>query len=447
MSKELIGIIVHIRSLSKNLLFINLCIKCHIATNQEEVQCIEIIAKNGICQNEPHALLKLKKSVHLGDEVVCTGRWEDPEAVPLNASSHSASFLLHSITVTKPWRSDGNQSKEFQPSAEQMEAMAGRSKDREKDKGKQSADDSSERSQQPCKFFINTSKCTRGESCPFSHPISADGRPDKTILKSWLLDRAAQRRERAVCLGFNNNEVSHVTGHDFSSAAEKSQRAVILASWIVETFGTERLNSGSGVIDVGGGRGGLTFELQFIHGVKVTLIDTRPFKLSRRQHKRMDERGLSEGDDREGMFDPLIDLVKPRRVKEEQVEIESTLHAPRINLMEGQFHQIQSFFTPALWKTEHSPISNLLRNASLVVGLHPDQATNAILDFALETNKPFVLVPCCVFPSMFERYLEDGEPVLTTVQLIHWINQRGGPNALTTALPFQGANTVCYRQS
>ena len=42
----------------------------------------------------------------------------------------------------------------------------------------------------------------------------------------------------------------------------------------------------------------------------------------------------------------------------------------------------------AVWRT--------LANASAVVGLHPDGATEAIVDFALATGKPFAVVPCCV---------------------------------------------------
>src|SRR5688500_3796078 len=43
----------------------------------------------------------------------------------------------------------------------------------------------------------------------------------------------------------------------------------------------------------------------------------------------------------------------------------------------------------------------LLLNCSLVVGLHPDQATELIVDFALKHGKPFAVVPCCVFPALF----------------------------------------------
>jgi ubiquinone/menaquinone biosynthesis C-methylase UbiE len=68
-------------------------------------------------------------------------------------------------------------------------------------------------------------------------------------------------------------------------AAAKRQRAKLFAQWLVDTYGTERLNQGSGVLDVAGGRGALSFELCVKHGVKVTLVEPRPFKLNRLQHK------------------------------------------------------------------------------------------------------------------------------------------------------------------
>ncbi len=45
-----------------------------------------------------------------------------------------------------------------------------------------------------------------------------------------------------------------------------------------------------------------------------------------------------------------------------------------------------------------------------VVGLHPDQATDGILRFALHRGKPFAIIPCCVFPSLFpERRVLPGQ--------------------------------------
>ena len=41
----------------------------------------------------------------------------------------------------------------------------------------------------------------------------------------------------------------------------------------------------------------------------------------------------------------------------------------------------------------------LNKNDSLdvIIGMHPDQATEAIVDMALKYRKPFAVVPCCVF--------------------------------------------------
>ena len=43
----------------------------------------------------------------------------------------------------------------------------------------------------------------------------------------------------------------------------------------------------------------------------------------------------------------------------------------------------------------------LLLQTNLVVGFHPDQATEACIDLALLLHVPYCVVPCCVFPSEF----------------------------------------------
>lgn len=43
----------------------------------------------------------------------------------------------------------------------------------------------------------------------------------------------------------------------------------------------------------------------------------------------------------------------------------------------------------------------IVRQCSVVVGMHPDQAAEHLLDFALQNRKPFVLVPCCVYHKQF----------------------------------------------
>ena len=57
---------------------------------------------------------------------------------------------------------------------------------------------------------------------------------------------------------------------------------------------------------------------------------------------------------------------------------------------------MQGEFNPELWT--RGVLAEQLQTCSLVLGLHPDQATDSIVDFAMHFGKPFAVVPCCVFP-------------------------------------------------
>jgi hypothetical protein len=110
--------------------------------------------------------------------------------------------------------------------------------------------------------------------------------------------------------------------------------------------------------------------------------------------------------------------------------------------------QVQAWFGPDLWGTPGW--QRLFSDCSLVVGLHPDQATEPILDFAVQQRLPFAIMPCCVFPRLFpDRRLQqpDGSlvPVSSYEQLVAYLLQRGG--AQRSVLDFEGANTVVYRGS
>jgi len=52
------------------------------------------------------------------------------------------------------------------------------------------------------------------------------------------------------------------------------------------------------------------------------------------------------------------------------------------------------------WKIDKG-LSKHLETCSIIVGLHPDQPTEAIIDFGLSTGTPVAVVPCCVFPNLF----------------------------------------------
>lgn len=81
---------------------------------------------------------------------------------------------------------------------------------------------------------------------------------------------------------------------------------------------------------------------------------------------------------------------------------------------------------------------------SAVVGLHPDQATEVIVDYALAAKKAFAVVPCCVFPkSNVHRRTADGTPVVSHEQFCRYLAQKH-PAIQSTTLSIEGRNTLLF---
>ena len=75
---------------------------------------------------------------------------------------------------------------------------------------------------------------------------------------------------------------------------------------------------------------------------------------------------------------------------------------------------------------------NCISNTNLIVGFHPDQATEAIVDFAIERKIPFCIVPCCVFPKEFpNRFLSSSSSSTTTTITTTEFQNEGDSNENT----------------
>jgi hypothetical protein len=70
----------------------------------------------------------------------------------------------------------------------------------------------------------------------------------------------------------------------------KSGKASIFRRWLIDHFGLELLSSGSGVLDVAGGKGEVAFELVNLNRIPTTVVDPRPLDLS--SYKRKFEYGI-----------------------------------------------------------------------------------------------------------------------------------------------------------
>eukprot|EP00121_Abeoforma_whisleri_P010589 Awhi_evm1s9769 len=122
----------------------------------------------------------------------------------------------------------------------------------------------------------------------------------------------------------------------------------------------------------------------------------------------------------------------------------------RLNNVEME--QIQEYlrsigfgFHKCLFESGYCTESVGWNDASMVIGMHPDEATELIVDEALKSGKPFAVVPCCVFPSLFpDRKLEDGSPVRTYEQFITYLLQKHPSIQKDTLADLGGSNVILY---
>ena len=176
-------------------------------------------------------------------------------------------------------------------------------------------------------------------------------------------------------------------------APSKAARCEVFAAFLLERY---RLDSSSLVIDVAGGSGELARCLAQL-GVRVVTVDPR--------------------------------AAAPARHSADGSTGRNSVLAVRF---ESDF------------AVEHTDLAD---EASLFVGLHPDEATDAVVAVADSLRKPWAVVPCCVFwRANPQRKLWDGTTVRTTAQLCAWLlmSSVSCAEVHTTRLAFEGRNRVIY---
>ncbi len=208
------------------------------------------------------------------------------------------------------------------------------------------------------------------------------------------------------------------------------------------------------ICDVAGGKGELSARLALCHSLRVVMVDPRPADI-------------------ESVY---VNLVVPKLPKKWQQAIDDKLkESPTFvqELLEQRYSQLVMPFTSPSHlisstddkeeRFEDPQLDAAVQNASLLIGLHADGATEAIVDAALLYGKPFVVVPCCVFPNLFrERYInvqvdeasddvstmsktgrEKQVPVRTHDQFCKYLLAKD-PRFVMEVLPFEGRNVAIW---
>lgn len=414
------------------------------------VHTVELALKAG-ADLDDERVKSLRDTIKLGDVVSASGEF-DPTRRTLTVQR------LHFV---ERWQ-EANPGQHFRPELV-LRAQAER-KAHNRSTGAQPAPPSG-----VCKFWLNTGTCLKGEACPHAHSAHETRSQDRS---QWISARRKNRRQAAAEAGDPHG----------ATAAHKSHRAGVFCDWLIDAYGADFLSQGSGVLDVAGGRGEVAFILHTVKGIPTTLIDPRPQKLSKKQHAQL--QALAAGDPAQGR--PSVYVTRQDGVVMARRSLEDGRLFP--GLLPDQ---ILMEFGPDLWHgSTHGP---MLQQCSLVIGLHPDQATDAISDFASAFGKPQAIVPCCVFPRLFphrmlpqplaaaaahqdlgrdatgqgdadhafatgsadlSEELSDGSsdrageavrvPVVLHQQLVEYLRLRAGPSAQTAYLKFEGMNQVVF---
>ena len=277
-------------------------------------------------------------------------------------------------------------------------------------------------------------------------------------------------------------------------------RGGIFAAWALEIFGTAHMQHDT-ILDVAGGAGQLAFQFGVRRGMNITVVDPRSLRLASDQqrtlkyHRQQGLRLIPEGRDPSlpsskyghhfceigppptlsslsgrRFEDDAFGLSTPQQGEEKQQQQQTPQEENNRNdrtwLVGGEAYvrHLAAWFDPTFVEPPSSSIVDLSSSASrrlttsaiwrdctVVLGMHTDEATEDLVDLALAYDKPFAVVPCCVFWKRHpNRKTPQGKAVRTWEQFCEYLLAKGDtgnekPNRIQVAtLSFPGRNVVLY---
>eukprot|EP00977_Amphora_coffeiformis_P030200 scaffold45428_cov176-Amphora_coffeaeformis.AAC.4 len=165
-------------------------------------------------------------------------------------------------------------------------------------------------------------------------------------------------------------------------------RGGAFATWAIDTFDLVQCNE-ENILDIAGGSGQLAFQFGIRRGFNITVIDPRPLRLASDQQRTLDyhrRTGLRQLPDGRDLSLPPSDFGHHFARAEKHPRAE--LNFDRTWLVGGEA-RVRHL---AQWFDTDFRCRRVWQNATLVLGMHPDQATEDLVDLALADDKPFAYV-------------------------------------------------------
>jgi len=195
---------------------------------------------------------------------------------------------------------------------------------------------------------------------------------------------AARRNTTSSNTKRSNTTTNNKNKNNKRHGARNQHRHQQLCKWIMDHFPIATpLQKGDLVVDVAGGKGELAARLTMCHQLHVLMIDPRLADLPTTFER----------------------TVLPKLPKRHQTRFQqrTTEHPDFLkDVLNERFQQLDIVFDESTVES-NSVLQEALRNCQLIIGMHADGATECIIDVALQFQKPFLVIPCCVFPNLFQQ--------------------------------------------
>jgi len=225
------------------------------------------------------------------------------------------------------------------------------------------------------------------------------------------------------------------TARNKRHGARNQHKMIGFVRWLTKTFALHPQQAVDGstqphrILDVAGGKGELAARLTLCQQCIVTMVDPRIADVP----------------------SVYMKTVVPKLPKKWQTRLQERLQ-DNPNFVEetvnARFRQLITYFTDETVEKDQE-LREAVETCTLLIGMHADSATECIVDVALRYNKPFVVVPCCVFPNLFKARVIVDSSSNQRIQVRSWEQfcdylQLKDNKIRRHVLPFEGRNVAIY---